>query len=81
MYGVYGWIFDNSVPGLPEASAAEGLTPLEYMRRYGAFEISNKVGKVYAVYPASTNNIEFCTCFKTPCSDNLNILQDTITVK
>ncbi len=43
----YGWIFDNSVPGLPEASAAEGLTPLEYMRRYGAFEISNKVGKVY----------------------------------
>ncbi|HIC15335.1 MAG TPA: formate dehydrogenase, partial [Gemmatimonadetes bacterium] len=43
----YSWIFDNSVPGLPEASAAEGLTPLEYMRRYGAFEISNKVGKVY----------------------------------
>ena len=40
-----------------------------------------RVGKVYAVYPASTNNIEFCTCFKTPCSDNLNILQDTITVK
>jgi anaerobic selenocysteine-containing dehydrogenase len=43
----YGWIFDNSVPGLPEASAAEGLTPLEYMRRYGAFEISNKVGRVH----------------------------------
>ena len=40
-----------------------------------------RVGKVYAVYPASTNNIEFCTCFKTPCSDNSNILQDTITVK
>ena len=43
----YSWIFDNSVPGLPEASAAEGLTPLEYMRRYGAFEISNKVGRVH----------------------------------
>ena len=40
-----------------------------------------RVGKVYAVYPASTNNIEFCTCFKTPCSDSSNILQDTITVK
>ena len=43
----YSWIFDNSVPGLPEASAAEGLTPLEYMRRYGAFEISSKVGRVH----------------------------------
>tara|TARA_B100000929_G_scaffold245480_1_gene203706 strand:- start:1218 stop:2825 length:1608 start_codon:yes stop_codon:yes gene_type:complete len=43
----YSWIFDNSVPGLPEASAAEGLAPLEYMRRYGAFEISNKVGRVH----------------------------------
>ncbi len=43
----YGWIFENSVPGLPEAAAAEGLTPLEYMRRYGAFEVARKVGKVY----------------------------------
>uniref|UniRef100_A0A7C1G6K2 Formate dehydrogenase n=1 Tax=Thermomicrobium roseum TaxID=500 RepID=A0A7C1G6K2_THERO len=35
----YQWIFENSIPGLPEAAAAEGLTPLQYMRRYGAFEI------------------------------------------
>jgi anaerobic selenocysteine-containing dehydrogenase len=35
----YGWMFENSVPGLPEAASQEGLTPLEYMRRYGAFEI------------------------------------------
>jgi len=35
----YGWMFENSVPGLPEAAAKEGLTPLQYMRRYGAFEI------------------------------------------
>ncbi len=33
----YGWIFEHSVPGLPEAAAREGLTPLAYMRRYGAF--------------------------------------------
>jgi anaerobic selenocysteine-containing dehydrogenase len=33
----YRWIFEHSVPGLPEAAAAEGLTPLAYMRRYGAF--------------------------------------------
>ena len=35
----YRWMFENSVPGLPEAAAREGLTPLEYMRRYTAFEI------------------------------------------
>ncbi|TVR54694.1 MAG: formate dehydrogenase [Gemmatimonadales bacterium] len=38
----YRWIFENSVPGLPEAAAEEGLTPLEYMRRYGAFEIKRE---------------------------------------
>src|SRR5713101_6624514 len=35
----YRWIFENAVPGLPEKAAAEGLSPLEYMRRYGAFQI------------------------------------------
>ncbi len=44
----YGWLFENSVPGLPERAATEGLTPLEYMRRYGAFEIRRKVGAHYA---------------------------------
>jgi len=43
----YGWMFENSVPGLPEAAAAEGLTPLEYMRRYGAFEVRKRVGAVH----------------------------------
>jgi anaerobic selenocysteine-containing dehydrogenase len=43
----YGHIFENSVPGLPEKAAAEGLDPLAYMRRYGAFEVSAKVGQVY----------------------------------
>ncbi len=33
----YRWIFENSVPGLPEAAAEGGLTPLDYMRRHGAF--------------------------------------------
>jgi anaerobic selenocysteine-containing dehydrogenase len=40
----YGWIFANSVPGLPERAAAEGRTPLEWMRRYGAYEVSRGVG-------------------------------------
>ncbi len=43
----YGWLFENSVPGLPARAAAEGLTALEYMRRYGAFEITKKVGAIY----------------------------------
>jgi anaerobic selenocysteine-containing dehydrogenase len=43
----YGWIFEHSVPGLPERAAAEGLTPLEFMRRYGAFEIRKGVGPVH----------------------------------
>jgi anaerobic selenocysteine-containing dehydrogenase len=33
------WIFENSVPGLPEAARDQGLTPLEYMRRHGCFEV------------------------------------------
>jgi hypothetical protein len=44
----YGWIFTHSVPGLPEAAAAEGLTPLGYMRRYGAFEVRKGIGQVFA---------------------------------
>ncbi|MEZ5332318.1 MAG: molybdopterin-dependent oxidoreductase [Thermoanaerobaculia bacterium] len=43
----YGWIFDHSVPGLPEKAAQEGLAPLEYMRRYGAFEVTRDIGPVY----------------------------------
>jgi anaerobic selenocysteine-containing dehydrogenase len=36
----YRWMFEHSVPGLPEKAAAEGLTPLQYMRRHGAVEIA-----------------------------------------
>jgi anaerobic selenocysteine-containing dehydrogenase len=43
----YAYAFENSVPGLPERAAAEGLTPLEYMRRYGSFEVSKQVGPRY----------------------------------
>jgi anaerobic selenocysteine-containing dehydrogenase len=33
----YRWIFENSVPGLPAVAAKEGLSPYDYMRKYGAF--------------------------------------------
>ena len=43
----YRWIFENSVPGLPEAAAAENLTSLEYMRRYGAFQVKKNDYRFY----------------------------------
>ncbi|NJN68829.1 MAG: molybdopterin-dependent oxidoreductase, partial [Chloroflexaceae bacterium] len=43
----YAYTFENSVPGLPERARAEGLTPLEFMRRYGAFEVQRGIGPLY----------------------------------
>jgi anaerobic selenocysteine-containing dehydrogenase len=43
----YGWMFENSVPGLPDKAAAEGLTPLEFMRKYGAVEVAKDVYQVH----------------------------------
>ena len=42
----YGWMFENSVPGLPEKAAEKGMTPLEYMRRFGAFEVERDIYQV-----------------------------------
>jgi len=39
----YGYVFDNNVPGLPDKAAKEGLTPLEYMRKFGAVEVANDI--------------------------------------
>lgn len=36
----YQYIFEHT-PGLPEAARKEGLTELEYMRKYGAFEVES----------------------------------------
>lgn len=38
----YGHIFEQ-VPGLPEKAKSEGLLPLEFMQKYGAFEIAESV--------------------------------------
>ena len=37
----YAYIFDR-VPGLPEKAREAGLSPLEYMRKFGAFEVSQR---------------------------------------
>ncbi len=44
----YRWIFENSVPGLPEAAGKESLSPLAYMRKYGAFEVTAENYRPYA---------------------------------
>ena len=44
---LYRWIFEHSVPGLPEAAAKEGLTPLAYMRKYGAFLVEDQVYRTH----------------------------------
>ncbi len=36
----WSWIFEHSLPGLPDKAAAEGLTPLQYMRKYGCYEVA-----------------------------------------
>ncbi len=43
----YAWMFEHSVPGLPEAAAKEELTPLAYMRKYGAFRVKDRVYKLH----------------------------------
>ena len=43
----YGWMFEHSVPGLPDAAAKEGLTPLAYMRKYGVFKVADHVYRPY----------------------------------
>jgi anaerobic selenocysteine-containing dehydrogenase len=43
----YSYIFENSLPGLPEKAAEEGLTPFEWMRARGSYEITTKIGPIY----------------------------------
>ncbi len=43
----WAWIFEHSVPGLPEAAQKQGLTPLAYMRKYGCFEIPGSTLQPY----------------------------------
>lgn len=60
----YQWIFDNSVPGLPEAAAAKGLSTYEYMSRYGAFEVKSEA---YGTYTSKKDDGSE-QGFKTPSS-------------
>ena len=39
----YRWVFENQVPGLPEKATAAGLTPLQYMRKFGAVSVGESL--------------------------------------
>lgn len=54
----YRWIFENAVPGLPAAAAAEGLTPFEYMARKGAYLIEPDVQRVQERPAAAPAGVE-----------------------
>jgi anaerobic selenocysteine-containing dehydrogenase len=54
----YRWIFENSVPGLPEAAAKMGLTALEYMRKFGAFQVPGTGYRAHETAPASLDGTE-----------------------
>ena len=51
----YTMLFENSVPGLPEAAAEEGISALEYMRRKGAFAIP---GDQYEVHERAVDEAD-----------------------
>ncbi len=57
----YRWIFENSVPGLPEAAAKQNLKPLEYMRKYGAFLIEDNAYRVHETSLKSSDLIDATT--------------------
>jgi len=64
----YRWIFENAVPGLPQAAEKMGLTPFEYMSRHGAFLIEDQ---------AHAKQLEATTEFPTP-SKKLEIWSRTM---
>jgi anaerobic selenocysteine-containing dehydrogenase len=57
----FGWTFENGVPGLPEAAAKESLTPLAYMKKYGAFEVQKETYGLWDAtgYPTPSKKLEF----------------------
>jgi anaerobic selenocysteine-containing dehydrogenase len=44
----YRWIFENTVPGLPQEAAKHNLRPLGYMRKFGAFLVEEGTWESHA---------------------------------
>ncbi len=56
----YRWIFEQSVPGLPAEAAKRNMSPLEYMRRFGAFLVNadTYLGHMEELKPAEAAGAE-----------------------
>ncbi|HTQ08643.1 MAG TPA: molybdopterin dinucleotide binding domain-containing protein, partial [Fimbriimonadaceae bacterium] len=70
----YRWIFENAVPGLPEAAAEKNLTPFDYMSRYGAFLVKDEA---YGTFGTSGTGGTEPPGFKTP-SKKLELFSQTM---
>jgi anaerobic selenocysteine-containing dehydrogenase len=66
----YRWIFENSVPGLPEAAAKEGLTPFDYMRKYGAFLVAEDA---YHTHERSLTEVELAGASVDPTTRVISV--------
>jgi anaerobic selenocysteine-containing dehydrogenase len=73
----YADIFENSVPGLPQAASNEGLDPLGFMRRFGAFEVPYAGQRRYEVVKDTTDAPPRPAGFGTP-SRKLEIHSTTL---
>ena len=69
----YSDIFEHGVPGLPEAASAQGQTPLEYMRRNGAYAVPYAGQRRYAAAGDDGQPVGF----KTP-SRKLEFYSETL---
>ena len=55
----YQYLFKHT-PGLPETAAKKGLSPLDYMRTYGAFQVEDKVYNLH-LKPLSDQEMDGAT--------------------
>jgi anaerobic selenocysteine-containing dehydrogenase len=62
----YSDIFENAVPGLPAAAAAAGMSPLDYMRKYGAYAVPYDGQERYARPEKAGDESGDPVGFKTP---------------
>jgi anaerobic selenocysteine-containing dehydrogenase len=84
----YRWIFENSVPGLPEAAKKENLSPYDYMKKYGAFEVSRDRYRLHEAahgFPTPSKKLEFYSAtlaewgwkeYALPCYERSHVSRD-----
>ncbi len=54
----YRWIFENAVPGLPQEANRHGLSPLAYMRKFGAYLVDEGGGARHGKFGTPSGRLE-----------------------